>query len=161
MSAAVIRAATVDDVDIIARLLDALVDALGETGAAPSDRDALRRHGFGRQRLYHVRLAEIDAEAAGLCLYFPEFSTWRGQSGLYVQDLYVASPARGIGLGRSLLAEAARHACRDWQASYLRLAVHSANRHARCFYQHLGLYEDTDNRLMTVAGSQFDELLAR
>jgi GNAT superfamily N-acetyltransferase len=47
-------------------------------------------------------------EPVGMMLWFLNFSTWAGVHGIYLEDLYVRSGARGIGAGRALLAELAR-----------------------------------------------------
>ncbi len=39
----------------------------------------------------------------GFALWFLNFSTWEGVSGIYLEDLYVRPDQRGSGLGRALL----------------------------------------------------------
>lgn len=43
-------------------------------------------------------------EVVGFALWFLNFSTWEGQHGIYVEDLYVRPAARGSGAGKALLA---------------------------------------------------------
>src|SRR5262249_45269297 len=84
-------------------------------------------------------IASVDGEAAGFALFFPDFSTWRGRPGLYLEDLYVRDWARGHGVGRRLMARLAAIALeRDWSA--LRFSVLHWNP-ARGFYHRLGLAE--------------------
>ena len=66
--------------------------ALFEGSATPSGAPAL----FG-----HV--AEVDGTTAGMALWFLNYSTWRGQHGIYIEDLYVRPKYRGLGLGRALM----------------------------------------------------------
>ena len=47
----------------------------------------------------------------GFALYFFNFSTFLGRSGLYLEDLYVLPEYRGKGFGRALLQRLARIAC--------------------------------------------------
>lgn len=43
------------------------------------------------------------AEPIGFAIYFFNYSTWLGQHGLYLEDLYVTPEARGLGAGKLLL----------------------------------------------------------
>lgn len=157
-AAITIRPARASDVDQLDRLLGTLAHALGDPGAYAGDVDALRRHGFGEPRLFHALLAERGGVAIGLCVYFPEFSTWRCAPGVYVQDLVVAGDWRGDGIGFRLLAAAARDAGEAWDARYMRLAVHAGNRGGRRFYRATGFAADPDSRVMVLDGDPFAAL---
>jgi len=159
MNEPVIRTATVKDLPAIEWLLKGLTELLGTAQPYVPDRHALARYGFGEQRIYHTLLAEHGDSACGLCVYFPEFSTWRCQPGLYVQDLFVERQFRAKGLGRALLVAAMRQADAEWEAAYLRLAVHVFNRDALAFYKSLGFNVDSDNRVMLLTGPNFSKLM--
>ena len=98
--------------------------------------DDVRRDGFGERSCFEVVLAELEGQVVGFVLFFPNYSTWEGRPGLYVEDLFVEERARGHDLGRRLMAAAAKIAtvrnCRrldlnvlDWNPT-------------RDFYLHLG-----------------------
>ncbi len=49
-----------------------------------------------------------NGHEAGFALFFHNFSTFLGRSGIYLEDLYVAPEYRGRGCGKALLRELAR-----------------------------------------------------
>jgi ribosomal protein S18 acetylase RimI-like enzyme len=125
-----LRRAEAADVPALRRLLQALADH--DHGPQVASEVALLEHGFGPRPLFHAALAEQDGAALGMVIYYPDYSTHRGEPGLYVQDIYVAPAARGTGLGTRLLAAAMR--LQDWGARYLTLGVDPGNADARAFY---------------------------
>lgn len=159
MSEATIRTANADDIPDMERLLKGLAETLGDPQPYAVDTRALERYGFGEHPVYQALIAEREGASCGLCVYFPEFSTWRCKPGLYVQDLFVDDDARGQGVGRALLVEAMRRANAAWEAAYLRLAVHVLNRDALEFYKALGFYADPDNRVMLLTDAEFTQLI--
>lgn len=62
-------------------------------------RDAL----FGDEAFAFCHIAELDGSAVGFALWFRNFSTWLGQPGIYLEDLFVRPEAREHGLGKALL----------------------------------------------------------
>lgn len=117
-----------------------------EAGRAIAVTEAsLRDHGFGPDPRFRVVLAETGGTALGFTLVFPEYSSWRGAVGLYVQDLYVRPGARGRGIAQALLS-AAWDSATDWGPSYLTLMVDHRNDAASAWYarQGFGLRERGD-----------------
>lgn len=129
-------------------------DALHKVRSSVAD---LERDGFGETPAFEALLAELDGEAVGLCLYFASYSTWRGTSGIYVQDLIVADAARGLGVGRRLLAETAAIA-RARGGSYLRLSVDDDNARARAFYRRSGFRHSETEMIQVLDESDFAAL---
>jgi GNAT superfamily N-acetyltransferase len=148
-----IRAATECDSAVLHDLILRLAAATGPGKAVTSSPEDFARHAARFEAL----VAEREGEPLGFCLYFPTFSSWRGEPGVYVQDLYVAKDARGTGLGRRLLAETARRA-RERGARYLRLSVASHNAAAREFYRSTGLAHADDECIYQAIGAAFDRL---
>ena len=102
------------------------------------------RDGFGAERRFELLLATLDGAVEGFALFFPNYSTWEGRAGLYVEDLYISEWARGTGVGRRLLAEVAAIA-RARDCPRLDLSVLHWNP-ARGFYERLGFTEMVDWR---------------
>ena len=65
--------------------------------------DDFRRHLFGPRPAAEAALAEVASEPVGFALWFTTFSTFRGQPGLYLEDLFVRPGYRGRGIGKGLL----------------------------------------------------------
>jgi ribosomal protein S18 acetylase RimI-like enzyme len=158
MTHTLIRTASPEDVEDIDHLLRALAESTGESTDYTGNIQALRKYGFSKHSIYRALLAKHEDTCVGLCTFYPEFSSWRCQSGLYVLDLYVDSLARGEGLGRQLLSEAIRYAREEWQASYMRLSVMKTNQQGRAFYAKLGFQSDEENKLLVLQDTAFDAL---
>ena len=72
-----------------------------------------------------------------MAIWFRNFSTWTGRTGIYLEDLYVRPEARARGIGRALITELAAIAHR---AGYGRVdwSVLDWNEQAIRFYRSLG-----------------------
>lgn len=152
-----VRAADAGDCGAIHRLLNSLAVSVGDAGKVVGSVDDLRTFGFGDTPLFHALVAERQNQAIGLCLFFYTFSTWLGRPGIYVQDLYVHSSARGSGLGRRLLAKTAAIG-RVQGANHLRLAVYRENASAQQFYRAIGMKFRQDECIYQADGDLFSEL---
>jgi GNAT superfamily N-acetyltransferase len=118
--ATTIRSATAADVPQILAFIRALaVYERAPAGAVTATEAGLLRDGFGAQPFYECLLADHDGQAAGFALFFFNYSTWRGQPGLYLEDLFVLPELRGRGIGKALLervaAAAIARGCRRLQ----------------------------------------------
>jgi GNAT superfamily N-acetyltransferase len=139
MTRARVRPATPEDAPHIVRLVRALAEFEGEPAESVRLTEAeVLRDGFGPQPRFEALIAELDGEAVGLALFFPNYSTWEGRAGIYVEDVFVEERARATGVGRLLMAEIARIA-RERAAPRIDLAVLEWNP-ARQFYERLGMY---------------------
>ena len=154
---ATIRRASEADAGTIHGLVVELAAAIGRTGKVASRVEDIRDQGFGADPAFEALIAERDGAAVGLCLFFESFSTWDGRRGVYVQDIYVSEAARGLGLGRRLLAEAAAIS-RARGGSYLRLSVEAENDKAQAFYRRIGLAWSRDERIYQARGGDFAAL---
>lgn len=94
------------------------------------------RDGFSERPYFECLIAEVDGEVAGFALFFHNYSTFEGRPGIYVEDVYVRENARGLGLGRNLMARLAAIA-RQRGCRRLDLWVLHWNP-AREFYHRLG-----------------------
>jgi GNAT superfamily N-acetyltransferase len=104
-------------------------------------------------------LLEVDGAAAGIALWFPNFSTWDGVAGIYLEDLFVRPGFRRRGLARRLLATLARD-CVDNGFTRLSWAVLNWNVNAIALYDGVGGKPQTEWTTYRVSGTALDALAA-
>ena len=146
-----IRRAEAGDIPALHRLVRELAEyekALAEVTATEED---LRRALLGAQPAAFAHVAEHEGDVAGFALWFLSFSTWTGQHGIYLEDLYVRPDQRRAGLGRALLAELAR-ICVERGYARLEWSVLDWNSPARRFYASLGAVEMDEWTVNRLAG---------
>jgi len=102
-------------------------------------------------------IAEWDGEPVGFALWFLNFSTFRGRSGLYLEDLFVRPAHRGRGIGRALLKKLGER-CLEQGWSRLEWAVLDWNQPAIDFYQAQGAELLRDWRICRVSGEALRRL---
>jgi GNAT superfamily N-acetyltransferase len=132
-----IRSATEADVGILLGLIrDLAVCEKKPVSIVQASEEDLKRDGFGLNRRFEARLAFIDGKPVGFTLFFPDYSTWEGRAGLFLEDIFVAETARRRGIGRALMADLAAIAlARDWRRINFRVLTWNP---AREFYHSLG-----------------------
>ncbi|MDR3372645.1 MAG: GNAT family N-acetyltransferase [Ancalomicrobiaceae bacterium] len=92
---------------------------------------------FGPNPRVFCDLAFWEGEPAGFALWFYSFSTFLGEHGIYLEDLFVDVEHRGRGLGKALIIHLARRCVTeglkrlDWQ-------VLDWNAPSIAFYQSIG-----------------------
>ena len=153
----IIRTASRGDVPVIQLFLEELAASIGKPGGIKGSPANIERFGFGPSRIFEALIAAQEGVDIGLLLFFPEYSSWRGRPGIYVQDLYVIDSARGNGVARALLAEAAKR-CVAMEGSYLRLSASADNQAAQEFYRKNGFAPADDERIFVIEGDSFAAL---
>jgi GNAT superfamily N-acetyltransferase len=155
-----IRPALEADLDTIIELIHALADYEREPDAVELDREALARHLFGPKPFAEVLMVETErGESAGFALFFHNFSTWKGQPGIYLEDLFVRPEFRGHGYGKALLVELARIAVERGCARF-EWSVLDWNEPSIAFYKALGAFAMDEWTTYRVTGDALTRLAA-
>ncbi len=133
-----IRTATPADIPVIHQFVRELAEYEKAPEEAKATEEQLHTALFGEQPAAYGLIAEDEAgEPVGFCVYFLNFSTWRGIQGIYLEDLYVRPGARGGGHGKALLTELAR-ICVERGYARLEWSVLDWNAPSIAFYKSLG-----------------------
>ena len=90
-------------------------------------------------------IALDDVHNVGYALFYPSFSSFRGQRGFYLDDIYVTEKYRGTGLGRAMLKKIARLAV-ERGFERIDFLVLDWNTEAAEFYLSLGAVRDDEER---------------
>jgi GNAT superfamily N-acetyltransferase len=136
-------------------LLHTLITALAAYERAPEQvtgtEAMLERALFDGESTAEAVVAERAGAPVGFALFYPTFSTWLCQAGLYLEDLFVPPEHRGTGVGRELLAHVAALAV-ERGASRLEWVALDWNEPAIGFYESLGAARMEDWELFRLAG---------
>ena len=156
MSRAAFRGACPEDTALILRFIRELAAYEQLEDQVVADEETLRRWIFEKKGA-QVVFALADDTEVGFALYFHNFSTFLGRSGIYLEDLFVRPEYRGRGCGKALLCRLAAIAkeegcgrlewwCLDW------------NKPSIDFYKSMGAEPMEDWTVYRVAGETLDKL---
>jgi GNAT superfamily N-acetyltransferase len=132
-----IRAADVGDVPALLALVRELAEYERLPHAVVATEASLAASLFGERPEAEALIAEGDAGPVGLAVFFSNYSTFLGRSGIYLEDLYVRPELRGQGIGKRLLTEVAKRAV-ERGCQRLEWAVLDWNEPSIQFYESLG-----------------------
>lgn len=129
-----VRAATEADLSDICALIRDLAAYEQLEHEVEFDVEHVRGELFGPDPAARVLMAETEGGAvAGFALWFPTFSTFRGDRGIWLEDLFVRPEHRGQGHGLALL----QH-LRSMTSGRVEWAVLDWNEPSIQFYRSLG-----------------------
>ncbi|MCF8247334.1 MAG: GNAT family N-acetyltransferase [Saprospiraceae bacterium] len=132
-----LRPATIDDVPLILQFIRELAEYERMLDDVVATEDMLRDSLFGHRPAAEVILYHEGEIPAGFALFFHNYSTFRGKSGIYLEDLFVRPQFRGRGYGKLLLATLAKLAL-ERNCARLEWSVLDWNTPAINFYKSLG-----------------------
>jgi len=152
-----IRAAVRSDTSLILAFVRELAAYERLAAEVVATEDTLAASLFGAHPAAEVLIAELDGEAFGFALFFPNYSTFLGKAGIYLEDLFVRPGARGRGVGRALLSRLAAIAL-ERGCGRLEWAVLDWNESAIRFYEKLGATAQSDWTTYRLTGDALSSL---
>ena len=154
-----IRPAVAADAALILSLIRELADYEHMLDQVTATEAGIRTTLFGAKPAAECVIAELDGKPAGFALFFHNYSTFLGQPGLYLEDLYVKPELRSRGIGRKLLAHLA-HLALERGCGRFEWAVLDWNEPAIRFYQGLGAKMMDAWRINRLTGEALEKLAA-
>lgn len=146
-----LRPASKADLSAIVGLITELADFEKLTHLVVVTPESLEPHLFGPKPVAEAVVGEVGGQVVAFALFFTNFSTFLGQPGLYLEDLYVQPAHRGTGLGKALLAHlgalAVARGCGRFEWSVL-----DWNQPAIDFYRAMGATVMPEWRICRLAG---------
>jgi len=155
-----LRKAASKDIPLILSFIRELAEYERAPNAVVCTEQDLRRDGFGPSPKFHVIIAELNGEAAGMAFYFYNYSTWQGRPGIFLEDLFVRPQFRCKSIGRALMTHLAQTAIAE-NCYGVRWEVLDWNKPAIDVYQHLGSKFREGWLIMQITGQELTELAER
>jgi ribosomal protein S18 acetylase RimI-like enzyme len=112
---------------------------------------------FGDNSVADGLIARDGDTAIGYAIFYPNFASFRGRRGLYLEDIYIQAAYRKQGVGEMMIRELARVAAsRGFER--IDFLVLDWNKPAVNFYQKLGAVRDEDERHFKFTDDAFRRL---
>lgn len=153
----IIEPATAGDIADIAALIRELAEFERLVDQFVATEARLHESLFGPRRYAEVLMARRGGETAGFALFFHNYSTFRAQPGIYLEDLYVRPTFRGDGVGEALLRRVARLAV-ERGCGRFEWSVLDWNQRAIDFYKALGAEPLNEWTMFRVSGANLANL---
>ena len=152
-----IEPGTEKDVPLILQMIKGLAEYEKLQDQVIATEADLRESLFGAPPAAEVVIGYARDQPAGFALFFHSFSTFLGQRGLYLEDLFVVPEWRGRGLGRQLLAHLASIAVAG-NCGRMEWSVLDWNEQALRVYRGLGARAMDDWTVYRLTGPALREL---
>jgi GNAT superfamily N-acetyltransferase len=152
-----IRPATRSDVSALFALIEALAEYEQLSHIVTGSAEALENHLFCDRPYAEALVADWEQKIVGFALFFPNYSTFLTQPGIYLEDLFVLPEYRRRGIGKAMLTYLAQLAS-DRGAGRLEWSVLDWNDPAINFYKSIGAAIMEEWRICRVTGNAISRL---
>lgn len=151
----VFRLATVEDCGLILDFIKQLATYEKMLDEVVATEEILKEWVFEKQRAEVIFVLE-EGKEVGFALFFHNFSTFLGRSGLYLEDLFVLPEYRGKGYGKSLLHRLAEIAV-ERRCGRLEWVCLDWNQPSIDFYKSLGAVPMDEWTIYRISGKRLTE----
>ena len=127
---------------------------------AKIDEGRLQECLFGPTRTAEAFIGYQQNEPISYALFFEDFSSFTGETGLYLEDLYVRPEARCVGIGRKMLQHLAKLAVERGHRR-IRWCSLRSNDAAKQFYERQGATPLTELLLFQLAGERLTSITSQ
>ena len=152
-----IRDIAADDISAVIGLIREFAEFEGLRAHCEITEERLAAAMFGGASVVEGLIALDGTRAVGYALYFPNFSSFRGQLGFYLDDIYVSGDYRGRGVGEAMLRQIVQTAA-ERGFERIDLLVLDWNSKAADFYLKLGAIRDGEERHLKFTDNAFRRL---
>lgn len=152
-----IRAATPADVPVILSFIKKLAAYERLSHEAVATEALLRDTLFGARPAAEVAIGRCANQPVGFVLFFHNYSTFLGRSGIYIEDLFVDEDFRRRGFGGAMLRHVAQLAVQR-SCGRLEWSVLDWNEPAIRFYRKLGAVPMSDWTVFRMTGEALTRL---
>jgi GNAT superfamily N-acetyltransferase len=153
-----LRPAARADLPHVVRLVRGLADYERLSHEFTAAEEDFNRLLFAPGHVAEVTLAEFPGrEPVGIALYYRTVNTFKGQVGLFLEDLFVEPEHRGNGIGLALLRHLARIAV-EHNYNVIEWRVLDWNEPSIQFYERLGARRMTDWHVRRLYGAAMEAL---
>ncbi|MEG4814289.1 GNAT family N-acetyltransferase [Microcoleus sp. K5-D4] len=132
-----IREAELADLELIVDFISQKSDFDGSKNLLTATADKLQQTLFCQPPLVRVLLAEVAGEAVGFAMFYASYSSLLTQPCLWLDDLFVQAPMRGMGIGTALLKYLAQIA-ESTNCGRMEWTVNTGNAPGIAFYEKQG-----------------------
>ena len=132
-----LKFASVEDVPLILSFIKGLAEFEELSDQVIATEELLHEQLFGSRPYAEVIICYYNGEAVGFALFFHNFSTFLGRSGIYLEDLYIIPQSRGLGIAKKVLSFLAK-LCIERKCGRLEWSCLDWNTKAINFYLSLG-----------------------
>ena len=152
-----VQTATKAHVPVILAFIKKLADYERLSHEVVATEEGLRETLFGRRATAEVALGYYQNQPVGFVLFFHNYSTFLGRSGIYIEDLFVDEAFRRRGYGGALLRHVAGLA-NERQCGRLEWSVLDWNEPAINFYKKVGAVPMNEWTVFRLTGAALTKL---